>query len=165
MLGVDVDSRRVVLDRALHVFLLTKCESSVMVEICLIRLQLDRQREVLNCLIIRALPVQRYPFVIVGEGISPIQLDRRRVVSNSQVEFAQLVVSEAPVKERLEMLGVDIKRPRVVVYRPSELPLLPRRIPLRVELLRSLFQLLCVASKHHAALVLLHYYMTASRLH
>ena len=80
-----------------------------MIEISLRALQLYRLSETSYCLLKIALPIQTYPFIVIGISITGVNLDGGGVVVDGSVELADLVIGETPVKEGFEVRGQDLQ--------------------------------------------------------
>ena len=57
--------------------------------------------EVTDCLVIAPLTVVRDPTVVICESVLRVELDRRGIVGNGEITFANLIVREATIEKGL----------------------------------------------------------------
>ena len=106
-----------------------------MIEVCLARLDLDGCSEALNGLVEVTSTIQANALIVVCVGVFWVNLDRSRVVLDSQAELTQFVIGESTVEQCLKVVRVDLERLRVQGDGCLVVALLARCVALRVELL------------------------------
>ena len=108
MLWVSLNGILIVLDSIVKLSLLSICEPSIVVKIGFIRLDRDSFRETLNRIIIITFPVKRNAFIVVGIGVVWINQYCLRVVRNSFLKLAYLIIGEPSVEQGFKMVWHDL---------------------------------------------------------
>lgn len=139
MLLIKFNSAGVVLDGP-HVFpLLPVCEAPVVIKVGFLTLKFYGLSEALYSFIELSLPVKANTLIVIGVSIGRLNLDGRGVVLDGSIELTNLIISEATIKEGLEVRGQDLEGFRVESYSGKVVPLLPGLVTLGVICLCLLF--------------------------
>ena len=144
MLSIKLYRSCVILYRILVIPLLPICEPPIMIKISLSPLKFYSFRETSNSLVEVALPIETYPLIIIRKSIAWVDLYRCGVVLYGPIELSDLIESETPVKQGLEVRGEDIEGLRVEGYSLKVIALLAGLVALRVVDLGLLLSLLMV---------------------
>lgn len=141
VLWVLLNRTRIVNNSLLIVLIFAVSEPTIMEEVGLSALQVNCSRKALNCLFEETHPIERNALIVVCECVLGLYFDRLRVILDSLLKLAQLVVSEASVEKSLEMVWEDLKSLRVVLHRKVVIALFAGLVPLGVVLLGVLLDL------------------------
>lgn len=133
MVRVDLDGILIVSDGLAELLLLPEGKATVVVEVGFGRLEFYGLGEATNGLVVVTSSVERYAFVVVGVRVLRVNLYCLRVVLDSLIEPAQLVVGEASVEQSFEVGREDVESLRVEIYGRLIVTLLPRFVALSVQ--------------------------------
>lgn len=140
MVWVKLDSLSVIVDSGIKVALFSVGEPSVMVKVSFARLDVNCCSEAFDCFVKVTSSVKWDAFVVVCVCVFGVNLNRCSVVLDCQAELTKLVICEPSIKERLEVIGVDLESFRVQGDGCLIVALLSGGISLRVESFSLSFQ-------------------------
>ena len=95
---IEFDGATVISYRCIEVALLSVGKTSIVIEISLSRLNLNRRREALDGFIEVAASIERDALIIVCVGVFWVDLDGSRIILNSGAKLTQFIISETTIE-------------------------------------------------------------------
>ena len=118
-----LESAAVVNDRCLEVALLSVAEAAVVIEVCVVRKEINGTGKVLNSAVELQRSVKGDTAVVVRVRVARLDFEGARVIPNRCFEVLELVVRESTIEERFEVSRRERNRLRVLFYRAREVTL------------------------------------------